>query len=81
MKTLSTHLQQYLQLRRRLGFKLRDAGGVLSQFVLFAKRQRAAFVTTKLALRWATQPVDCHPALWTTRLNMLRQFAHYVSKQ
>jgi len=79
MKTLSTHLQEYLQLRRRLGFKLRDAGRVLSKFVLFAKRQRAAFVTSKLALRWATQPVDCHPALWTTRLIMVRQFARYLS--
>lgn len=79
MKTLGTHLQQYLQLRRRLGFKLRDAGRVLSQFVHFAKRQRATFVTTKLALRWATQPVDCHPALRTTRLSMVRQFAQYVS--
>lgn len=79
MKTLSTHLQQYLQLRRRLGFKLRDVGGILSKCVLFAKRQRAAFVTTQLALRWASQPVDCHPALWTTRLNKVRQFAQYVS--
>ena len=79
MKTLSTHLQQYLQLRRRLGFRLREAGDMLSKFVLFARRQHAAFVTTKLALRWATQPVDCHPALWTTRLNKVRQFAQYVS--
>jgi len=79
MKTLSTHLQEYLQLRRRLGFKLRDAGGVLSKFVHFAKQQHAAFVTTRLALRWATQPVGCHPALWTTRLGMVRQFAHYLS--
>ena len=79
MKTLSRHLQQYLQLRRRLGFKLRDAGGVLSKFVRFAKRQHATFVTTKLALRWATQPVDCHPARWTTRLSMVRQFAQYLS--
>jgi integrase len=79
MKTLRTHLQQYLQLRRRLGFKLRDAGGVLAKFVDFLKRQRATFITTKLALRWATQPVDCHPALWTTRLSMVRQFARSVS--
>lgn len=79
MKTLRRHLQQYLQLRRRLGFKLRDAGGVLSKFVHFAQRQHATFVTTQLALRWATQPVDCHPALWTTRLSMVRQFARYVS--
>lgn len=79
MKNLRTHLQQYLQLRRRLGFKLRDAGGVLSKFVHYAKQQHAAFVTTKLALRWAIQPVDCHPALWTTRLGMVRQFAHYLS--
>lgn len=79
MKTLSGHLQQYLQLRRRLGFKLRNAGGLLAKFVHFAQRQHAPFVTTQLALRWATQPVDCHPALWTTRLSMVRQFARYVS--
>lgn len=79
MKTLRQHLQQYLQLRRRLGFKLRDAGSMLSKFVRFAQRQHATFVTTQLALRWATQPVDCHPALWTTRLSRVRQFARYVS--
>lgn len=79
MKTLRQHLQQYLQLRRRLGFKLRDAGSMLSKFVRFAQRQHATFVTTQLALRWAAQPVDCHPALWTTRLSRVRQFARYVS--
>jgi integrase len=79
MNALNTRLQEYLQLRRRLGFKLRDAGGVLLKFVRFAKQQRASFVTTKLALRWATQPVDCHPALWTTRLGRVRPFAQYLS--
>jgi integrase len=62
-----------------LGFKLRDAGGALSRFVRFAKQQHVAFITTNLAVQWATQPVHCHPALWTTRLGMVRQFAHYLS--
>lgn len=79
MKSLRTHLQQYLQLRRRLGFKLYRPGRLLPQFVRFARQQRASFITTSLALRWATQPARCQPAWWSTRLGIVRQFAQYLS--
>ena len=79
MTLLSRHLSQYLNLRRKLGFKLDHAGRLLRHFVLFVKEKGASFVTTKLALQWATQPADCQPAQWANRLGMVRRFAHYLS--
>ena len=72
---LTRHLEQYLELRHRLGFKLRDATFELRKFVRFARKTRASFVTTKLALDWATQPTGCQPARYGNRLSMVRRFA------
>jgi integrase/recombinase XerD len=79
MKKLREHLQDYLTLRRKCGFKLRVQGGLLAQFVRFAEASRAAFVTTQLALEWATQPEEAQPAQWANRLGMVRGFAKYLS--
>jgi len=79
MKKLRQHLKDYLALRRKFGFKLRVQGGLLAQFVCFAKAKRAAFVTTQLALEWATQPAESQPAQWANRLGMVRGFAKYLS--
>lgn len=58
MKTLASQLDEYLELRHKLGFKLRLAGGLLRRFVLFAERKNASVITRQLALEWATGPVD-----------------------
>jgi len=79
MNPLSRHLEEYLELRHRLGFKLHAAGCELHKFVRFAQAAKASRVTTKLALEWATQPTGCQPAYWTTRLGMVRHFAGYLS--
>lgn len=79
MSPLSLHLEEYLALRRRLGFKLRDASYELHKFVRFAQQAKASFITTQLALEWATQPTGCQPAQWTARLGMVRRFAEYLS--
>ena len=79
MKSLAIQLETYLELRHKLGFKLRLAGGLLHRFVLFAQKKKASVITTKLALEWATQPADCQPAQWANRLGMVRRFALYVS--
>lgn len=68
-----------MELRHKLGFKLHLAGGLLHQFVRFAQAQQATFITSKLALAWATHPADCQPAQWAERLGMVRRFAQYVS--
>ncbi len=79
MNAWNRHLRQYLELRHRLGFKLHNASRELRKFVSFAQRQKASFLTTKLALGWATQATGCEPAYWTTRLGMVRHFAEYLS--
>lgn len=77
MSPLRTALTEYLALRRALGFKLQTAGMTLRQFVHFAEREGALWITTDLALRWATQPQGVQPAHWATRLGIVRGFAQY----
>ena len=77
MSPLRTALTEYLALQRALGFKLQTAGITLQQFVHCAEREEALWITTDLALRWATQPQGVQPAHWATRLGMVRGFAQY----
>lgn len=79
MTAVSRAIKDYLSLRRRLGFKLRDAGFVLPDFASFLERQGSAYVTTDLAVRWAVQPKDAQPAHWASRLGFVRGFAEYHS--
>ena len=77
MSPLRTALDEYLALRRSLGFKLRLAGHLLERFVEFADRQGTEFITCELALQWATEPADVQPAQWANRLGMVRRFTQY----
>lgn len=79
MKRWNYLLQQYLDLRHRLGFKLVEDGLLLPKFVRFIQQQKAPFITTQLALQWATQVSDCHPAHSARRLRAVRHFAQYAS--
>jgi len=76
---LGTLLDEYLATRRALGVRLEAAGRLLARFVAFAGRCEDPFVTTELALRWATQPSHAQPAQWTKRLGLVRGFARYAS--
>ena len=79
MSTLRQAAEQYLQLRRDLGYKLRETGRRLEDFVAFAERKGAPHVTTDLALRWAQQPAGVQPATWASRLRIVRRFALWLS--
>jgi integrase len=79
MTTLRTSVQDYLTMRRGLGFKLRDAGVGLLDFVAFMERRRAPRITTDVALEWATKSKSAQPAAWARRLSFVRGFAHYRS--
>jgi integrase len=72
-------VDEYLTLRRTLGFKLAAVGHDLQQFVGFAESEGAEWVTTDVALRWATQSAKASPAHWARRLGIVRQFAQYCS--
>ena len=79
MNTLRQAVQEYLVLRRNLGFKLRDAGKGLVDFVTYMEQRRASYITQTLALAWAQQPPNVQPAHWARRLSFVRGFARYRS--
>lgn len=79
MNPLNTRLEEYLSLRRQLGFQLYHEHALLPQFAKFCQQHGSAVVTTHLALQWATQPEGCQPAQWAARLRMVRRFAQYLS--
>ena len=79
MTTLRQAVQEYLGMRRDLGFKLRDAGKGLLDFVRFMERRRAPYITQSLALAWAQQPSHTQPVHWAQRLSFVRGFARHRS--
>lgn len=79
MKSLSKALQEYLSLRRALGFKLKEDGRCLAQFVSFLEKKGTSHVTTENAVCWAVMPQGVQPAHWTRRLRMVHLFAEYLS--
>lgn len=79
MIKLRTSLQDYLKMRRGLGFKLHYAETALLDFVSSMERKRTSRITTKLALEWAQNPDTALPSHWAQRLSFVRGFARYRS--
>ena len=75
MSDLRKAMQQYLSLRRSLGFELINVESTLRSFVAFAEREASAYVTTDLALRWVKLSTAKEPATLADRLNAVRRFA------
>ena len=79
MRSLRQALEDYLRVRRRLGFKLGSDQRLLEDFVGFLEQAGAARITSELAVMWAQLPVDAHPHRWGQRLSIVRVFARYVA--
>jgi integrase/recombinase XerD len=77
MKSLNQAVDDYLALRRSLGFKLREYGICLHEFVSFLKANGSTRVTNKLAVEYATQRQHEKPVSWSRRLIIIRGFAGY----
>jgi integrase/recombinase XerD len=77
MKSLARAVDDYLALRRSLGFKLREYGVCLHEFVRFLKKDGSPRVTSKLALEYATQRQCEKPVSWSRRFTIIRGFARY----
>jgi len=75
---LGKALVDYLRVRRALGYKLKQAGELLPDFVRFLDRRGLAHVTTTAALAWATLPRGTAPNWWSKRLVQVRGFAKYL---
>ncbi|MFC1794560.1 tyrosine-type recombinase/integrase [Planctomycetota bacterium] len=72
-----TILNDYLAMRRKLGFKLKKHEETLRGFLNFFEPRKDTYLTTELALKWAKKPKNTNPAWWTERLSILRGFAAY----
>ena len=78
MSKLRTALEKYVSMRKGLGYKFEHQTQRLANFVTFMEERRAAIITTKLALAWATLPANRH-ASWELRLTDVRGFARHVA--
>ena len=78
MSTLAEQLDDYLRLRRGLGFQLGRHGSVLPGFVAYAAASGAETVTVELAVAWARLPVGIKPITADFRLSEVRGFARYL---
>lgn len=78
MSPLRQHAEEYLAVRRALGFKLAWQGRALLQFVDHLEAAGVVDVTTQLALAWATQPSGTTPIHQRHRLSVVRGFARHM---
>ncbi len=78
MNVLSGHVEDYLRLRRALGFKLAREGQLLPQLVAYLEAAGAATLTSELAIAWARLPTGVQPIKWAQRLSAARAFAAYM---
>ena len=75
---LRARVEDYLRIRRALGFKLEDHGRMLPAFVSYLEHTGASTFTVEAALGWATQPLGVQPYRWKQRLSVVRGFARYL---
>jgi integrase/recombinase XerD len=78
MSALGDHLDDYLRLRRALGFQLGRHGESLPGFVAFVEATGAATITVELAVAWARLPERIKPITVDFRLSAVRGFARYL---
>jgi integrase len=78
MTTLHERVEQYLTIRRSLGFKLEDHGRLLPQFVAYLDQRGAATLSIDAALDWATRPQGVNQFRWRQRLSVVRGFASWL---
>jgi integrase len=79
MTTVRRHAEDYLAMRRALGFKLSTQGRLLMDFVGHLERAGAGRVTTEIALAWATAtPYSTDEVYHCRRLMVVRIFARHL---
>lgn len=72
-------VQDYLSLRRALGFKLEWPGKELNDFARLLRREAADYITVPLALKWAHSTSSIRRSGAARRLSIARGFSRYVS--
>jgi integrase len=79
MNPLRQAVDDYLMIRRALGYKLERHGRLLPQFVDYLDEVGATTVTVEHAAAWATQPPDAATRWYAERLTVVRGFAIWLA--
>jgi integrase len=81
MSTLRAAAEDYLTMRRSLGFKLTTQGRHLMRFIGYCEARGAEHITTELALAWATQTsrASSDEVYHSRRLMVVRIFARHLA--
>jgi integrase len=76
--TMLSLVQEYLDYRKGLGFRLRSEGQLLLRFAEYADHLgHQGPLTIALAVQWAKLPSQAAPLYWARRLEVVRVFAEY----
>ena len=79
MSELRKAMEEYLALRRSLGFELLKVEDTLRSFVAFAESESASHLTIDLALRWVKRSTAKEAATLADRFHIIRRFAIWRS--
>jgi site-specific recombinase XerC len=77
MSQLRDHLEDYLLMRRALGYKLTRVEKLLDQFVADLDARGASTISTAHAVTWVTSSPGSQ-GWWALRLSAVRGFAGYL---
>lgn len=78
MTGLSEHLDNYLQVRRAVGFKLDRPELLLNDFIDYLETRGLGIVTVDAAIGWARLPSNGLSNWHSYRLSVIRGFARYL---
>lgn len=80
MSALYQAVDDYISVRRSLGFKLEDYPWMLYDFVGYLEAAGASTITAELAVAWAQLPGEgAHPSYLGKRLCVVRGFARHLA--
>ncbi len=78
MNPLRQHCEEYLAVRRALGYKLVGEAQLLAGFVAFAEEAGAVVITTDLAVAWTRATMSRSAVYLARRMRAVRSFARYL---
>lgn len=76
--TIRTQVEDYLTMRRSLGYTLHGDGRMLLAFADRLDQAGQTTITVSAALDWATESKDTTTAQWSRRLGVIRVFARHL---
>jgi integrase len=78
MSPLRRRLEEYLSVRRALGFKLEREGRVLPDFLTYLEERGTDVITTTMAMDWAMERSGASRDRASRRLSPVRIFARHI---